>query len=328
MLRLVRAGHVVRLIALLPLFVDVTTASAQDFPNRPLRLVVPFAPGGIADLSGRIVGQKMGEVLGQYVVIDNRAGAGGAIGGNTVAKATPDGHTVLLCTSSVVVINPLLAARSIYDPQRELAPVSLLSSSPYVLLVHPSSPYKSVRDLIAAAKAKPGTINFGSAGVGAASHLVAEVFKASAGINITHVPYKGSGPAAVDLMSGRLDMAFDAISASLANIKAVRLRPLGIATPTPFPLTPDIPTIASAGVPGFEGGTWQGLCVPAQTPQPIVDRISRAAVEAVKSPDLAKRFASLGIVGVGTSASEFRAFIDSETARWRRAIQDAGIKRQ
>jgi tripartite-type tricarboxylate transporter receptor subunit TctC len=233
---------------------------------------------------------------------------------------------MLLCSSSVVVINPLLAESSAYDPQRELAPVSLISSSPYVLLVNPRSPYASVRDLITKAKANPGTINFGSAGVGAASHLVGEVFKAAAKIDLTHVPYKGSGPAATALMAGQIDMVFDAVSAALPNIKSGRLRALGIATRKPFPLTPDIPTIEQAGVPGFEGGTWQGICAPAQTPAAVILQLNDTAVQAVKSKDVVERFKSLGIVGVGSSPEEFRAFIESETVRFQRAIRDAGIK--
>lgn len=303
-------------------------AAEQSFPSRPLRMVVPFAPGGIADLSARIVGQKMGEILGQTVVIDNRAGAGGAMGGEIVAKAKPDGYTILLCSSSVVVINPLLTANSPYDPRRDLAPISLITSSPYVLLVQPASPHSSMRDLIAAAKAKPGSINFGSAGTGSASHLVGEVFKSAANIDLTHVPYKGSGPAAIDLLSGQLQMMFDAISASLTNIKSGRLRPLGIATLKPFPLTPDIPTISDSGVPGFEGATWQGICAPAHTPNVVIQALSKAAMDAVKSPDIIQRFASLGVVGAGTSPAQFRAYIDSETARWEKAIRDAGIKPQ
>ena len=318
---------VIRWLPLLALLYSAH-AAAQAFPARPLRMVVPFAPGGIADLSARIVGQKMGELFGQAVVIDNRGGAGGAIGAETVARAKPDGYTILLCSSSVMVINPLLTGNTAYDPQRDFEGVSLITSSPYVLLVHPASPYSSVRELIAAAKAKPGALNFGSAGTGSASHLVGEVFKSAAGVNLTHVPYKGAGPAAIDLLSGQLHMMFDAISASLPNIKAGRLRPLGIATPKPFPVTPDIPTISDTGVPGFEGTTWQGLCAPAKTPAVALQTLNRTAVEAVKSPDIAKRFASLGVIGVGTSPAEFRTFIESETARWQKAIRDAGIKVQ
>ncbi|MCC6533379.1 MAG: tripartite tricarboxylate transporter substrate binding protein [Burkholderiales bacterium] len=289
-------------------------------------MIVPFAPGGVADIVARIVGQKMGESFGHSVVIDNRPGAGGSLAGEITAKAKPDGHTVLLCSSSVVVINPLLSPNMQYDPQRVLAPVSLLSSSPYVLLVHPGSPFKNVRDLIGAAKAKPGALNFGSAGVGSASHLVAEIFRAMAGIQITHVPYKGTALASNDLLSGQLHMMFEAISASLPNIRAGRLRPLGIATRNPFPLTPNIPTIAGNGVPGFEGTTWQGLCAPAPTPSAVLAALNQAAAQAVKSADVSERFGALGVEGVGTGAEEFRAFIKAELARFDKAIRDAGIK--
>lgn len=306
-------------------FCTVAAAHAQAFPSRPLRMVVPFAPGGVADLVARIVGQKMSETLGQNVVIDNRAGAGGAIAGETVARARPDGYTILLCSSSVVVINPLLSKNTPYDPQRDLNPVSLVSFSPYVLLVHPSSPLASVRDLIAAARAKPGGLNYGSAGVGSASHLVGEVFKAAAKINLTHVPYKGTAPAANALLAGELHMAFEAISASLPNLKGGRLRALGIATRKPFALTPEIPTISDSGVPGFEGTTWQGICAPADTPPQVMQVLNKAVVQSVTAPDIVQRFGSLGVEGVGNSSEAFRAFIRAELAHWEKAIRSAGI---
>ena len=303
-----------------------TLCAAQDFPNRPLRMIVPFAPGGVADIVARLVGQKMGESLGQTVVIDNRPGAGGSIAGEIVAKAKPDGYTTLLCSSSVVVINPLLSPNLQYNPQRVLAPVSLLSFAPYVLVVHPSSPYHSVRDLLAAAKAKPGALNYGTAGVGSASHLVSELFRSMAGIQIVHVPYKGTALATNDLLGGHLQMMFDSISAALPHIRAGRLRALGIAKREPSPLAPDIAPISSSGVPGFEGTTWQGLCAPAATPNAILERLNDAAVQSVKSPELRARFASLGVEGVGSEADEFRAYIKAELERWSKIIREAGIK--
>jgi tripartite-type tricarboxylate transporter receptor subunit TctC len=289
-------------------------------------MVVPFAPGGVADIVARIVGQKMGDNFGQTVVIDNRAGAGGSLAGEIVAKAKPDGYTVLLCSSSVVVINPLLSPDKKYDPQRVLAPISLLSSSPYVLLVNPASAFNNVRDLIATAKAKPGALNYGSAGIGSASHLVAEVFQSMANVKITHVPYKGTALATNDLLAGQLQMAFDAISAALPNIRGKRLRALGIATLKPFPLAPNIPPISDSGVPGFEGTTWQGLCAPAATPAAVMATLNNAATQAVKSAEVRDRFAALGVEGVGNSAAEFRAFIKAELTRWEKAIRAAGIK--
>jgi tripartite-type tricarboxylate transporter receptor subunit TctC len=300
--------------------------AAQDFPTRPLRMIVPFAPGGVADIVARIVGQKMGESMGQTVVVDNRPGAGGSLAGEIVAKARPDGYTTLLCSSSVVVINPLLSPNLQYDPQRVLAPVSLLSFAPYVLVVHPSSPYHSVGDLLAAAKAKPGALNYGTAGVGSASHLVSELFRSMAGIQIVHVPYKGTALATNDLLAGQLQMMFDSISAALAHIRAGRLRALGIAKREPSPLAPDIPPISSSGLPGFEGTTWQGLCAPAATPSAVLARLNDAAVQSVKSPELRARFASLGVEGVGSGSEEFRTYIRTELARWGKIIQEAGIK--
>ena len=310
----------------LTLMASGASAATSAFPDRPLRMVVPFAPGGVADLVARIVGQKMGEDLGQTMVIDNRAGAGGSLAGEIAANAKPDGHTVLLCSSSVVVINPLLSPKMQYNPQRVLAPVSLLSSSPYVLLVQPSSPFGSVRELVAAAASKPGALNYGSAGVGSASHLAGEIFRSRANIQLTHVPYKGTAPATSDLMAGQVQMMFDAISAALPNIRSGRLRALGIATRKPFSLTPNIPTISEAGVPGYESTTWQGLCAPAATPQPVIAMLSASAVRAVKSQSVVDRFSALGVEGVGTSPDEFRAFIKSELQRWGKAIRDAGIK--
>ena len=303
-----------------------TPCASQSFPTRSLRMIVPFAPGGVADIVARIVGQKMGDTLGQTVVIDNRPGAGGSLAGEIVAKAKPDGYTMLLCSSSVVVINPLLSPNLQYDPQRVLAPVSLLSAAPYVLLVHPSSPYQSVRDLLAAAKAKPGALNYGTAGVGSASHLVSELFRSMAGIQIVHVPYKGTALASNDLLSGQLQMMFDSISAALPNIRAGRLRALGIATRKPSALAPDIAPISDNGVPGFEGTTWQGLCAPAATPSTILAQLNDAAVRSVKSPELRTRFAALGVEGVGSGSEEFRAYIKAELARWEKTIREAGIK--
>jgi len=299
---------------------------AQTFPERPLRMIVPFAPGGIADIVARIVGQKMSEILGQTVVIDNRAGAGGAIAGETVAKARPDGYTILLCSSSVAVINPLLAATTPYDPQRDFAPVSLVSYAPFVLVVHPSSPLHNVRDLIASARAKPGAITFGSAGMGSASHLVGEVFKSAAKIDLTHVPYKGTALAANALLAGELQLSFDSITAALPHLKSGRLRALGITSRKASALAPDIPTVSDSGVPGFEGITWQGMCAPAATPRPVMQVLSKSVIGAVKSPDVVQRFATLAVEPVGNSPDEFRAFIKSEHARWSKAIREAGIK--
>lgn len=314
------------MLAATPL-VPVRTAAAQPagFPDRPLRMIVPFAPGGVADIVARIVAQKMGENLGQTVVVDNRAGAGGSIAAELTTVARPDGQTILLCTASVAVFNPLLTKVS-YDPIRDFAPLSLVSSAPFVLLVPVKSPANNVQELVALARAKPGWISFGSAGIGSASHLITEIFVSMTGIKATHVPYKGTAPATNDLLAGNLQMMFDSISASVQHIKSGRVRALGISKRTPSPLMPSLVPISDSGVPGFEGASWQGMCAPAATPRPIVQVLSNSVIKAVKAPETAETFAGLGIEGIGSSAEEFRAFHKAEIAKWGKAMRDAGIR--
>jgi tripartite-type tricarboxylate transporter receptor subunit TctC len=302
-------------------------ASAQTFPTRPVRFVVPFAPGGPADVSARTIAIKLTEALGQNIVIDNRPGAGGIVAAEIVAAAKPDGHTILLCSTSVMVINPIVSKVS-YDPLRDLAPVSLVSSSPYVLLTHAAFPARTVQELIAAARAKPGSLNYGSAGIGSTSHLVAEIFRGMAGIEATHVPYKGSALAATDLIGGQIQMLFESVSSALPNIQSGRLRALGISSRTRSKLTPQLPTIAESGVPGYEAITWQGVCAPGATPGPIVDVLNRAVVSAARAPATVERFAALGAESVGSSPAEFAAYVKSEIPRWSRAIRASGAKAQ
>jgi tripartite-type tricarboxylate transporter receptor subunit TctC len=300
---------------------------AQTFPARPVRFVVPFAPGGPADVSARTIAIKLTEALGQNIVIDNRPGAGGIVAAEIVAAAKHDGHTILLCSTSVMVINPIVSKVS-YDPLRDLAPVSLVSSSPYVLLTHAAFPARTVQELIAAARAKPGSLNYGSAGIGSTSHLVAEIFRGMAGIEATHVPYKGSALAATDLIGGQIQMLFESVSSALPNIQSGRLRALGISSRTRSKLTPQLPTIAEAGVPGYEAITWQGVCAPGATPAPIVDVLNRAVVSAARAPATVERFAALGAESVGSSAAEFAAYVKTEIPRWSRAIRASGAKAQ
>jgi tripartite-type tricarboxylate transporter receptor subunit TctC len=301
-------------------------AAVQPFPERPLRMIVPFAPGGIADIVGRIVAQKMGEVVGQTVVVDNRTGAGGSIGAEITAKARPDGYTLLLCTSSIVVYNPLLTPKLNYDAERDFAFLSVVTSAPFVLLVPANSPANSVQELVALGRAKPGWITFGSAGIGSASHLISEIFVSMTGIKATHVPYKGTVPATNDLLGGQLQMMFDSISASIQHIKSGRVRALGQSKRTRSALMPSIAPISDSGVPGFEGVTWQGMCAPAATPRPVVQVLSNAVIKAVKAPDTAEVFAGLGIEGIGSTPDEFRAFHKAEIAKWGKVIREAGIK--
>lgn len=302
--------------------------AAESFPARPIRFVVPFAPGGPADIAARTVASKATELLGQAMVIDNRPGGGGIAGADIVAKAKPDGHTVLLCSTSVLVFNPLVMPKVPYDPLRDFTHLSLVMSAPYLLLVHPAFPANSAKELIAAAKAKPGGLNFGSPGQGSAAHLTAERFKSMAGIPMTHVPYKGSGPAAIDLMAGQLDLVFESMASALAHVKGGRLRTLGVSTLERFPLTPQIPTIHESGVPGFESASWQGICGPPAMPKPIVAALNRAIAQAVRAPETRERLASQGAQAVGGTPEEFLAFVKSEIPRWAKAIRESGAKVQ
>jgi tripartite-type tricarboxylate transporter receptor subunit TctC len=313
--------------ALLGLSLAVTSSNAwtQSFPDRPVRFVVPFAAGGPADVSARTLSVKLIEALRQNVVIDNRPGGGGILAAELVARSRPDGYTILLCSTSVMVINPLVTPNATYKPLQDLAAISLVSSSPYVLLVNPALPARSVMELINMAKAKPGSLNFGSAGTGSTSHLVAEIFRSMAGLDMTHVPYKGSALAATDLIGGHLHMMFESVSSALPNINSGRLRALGISTLKRFPLTPSIPTISETGVPGYEATTWQGVCAPAGTPKGIITSLNEAVVKAARDPETVKRFAALGAESVGNSPLEFVAFVKAETPRWAKAIRESGV---
>ena len=301
--------------------------AAENFPGRPIRFVVPFVPGGPADIAARTVADKGTELLGQPIVIDNRPGGGSIIGAEIVAKAKPDGHTILLCSTSVLIINPLVNKVS-YDPLRDFTHLSLVMSAPYLLLVNPAFPAGTVTELIAIAKAKPGALNFGSSGLGSAAHLTAEIFRSMAGIETTHVPYKGSGPAAIDLMAGQLHYVFEAFGSALPHVNAGRLRALGVSTLKRFPLTLQIPTISESGVPGFEAASWQGICGPAGLSKPVAATLNRAIVQAVRSPETAQRLAALGTQAVGNSPEEFTALVKAEIPRWAKAIRESGAKAQ
>ncbi len=322
---LLPAVSLLRICAALLASVAAVPALAQTFPSRPVRFVVPFAPGGPADVSARTIAVKLTEALGQNIVIDNRPGAGGIVAAELVAAAKPDGHTILLCSTSVMVINPIVSKVS-YDPLRDLAPVSLVSSSPYVLLTNAAFPARTVKELIAAARAKPGSLNYGSAGIGSTSHLVAEIFRGMADIEVTHVSYKGSALAATDLIGGHLQMLFESVSSALPNINSGRVRALGISSRRRSPLTPQIPTIDESGVPGYEAITWQGVCAPGGTPPNIVGVLNRAVVTAARAPVTVERFAALGAESVGSTSAEFAAYVKSEIPRWSKAIKASGAK--
>ena len=298
----------------------------QDFPSRPIRFVIPFAPGGPADVSARTLSVMLTQTLGQTLVIDNRAGGSGIVAAEIVVRARPDGHTILMCSTSVMVINPLVSPAIPYDALRDLTPVSLVTSSPYLLLASASFPAATVKELVALAKAKPGALNFGSAGIGSTSHLVAEIFRSMAGIEMTHVPYKGSSLAATDLIAGQIQLLFESVSSALPNVNSGRLRALGISSLKRFALMPQVPPISESGVPGYQAATWQGVCAPSGTPKPVIAKLNRAIGEAVHAPATVQRYAALGAEAVGGTPEEFLAFIKAEIPRWASAIRASGAQ--
>ena len=302
-------------------------AAAQTYPNRAIRLVVPSSPGGGTDIVGRIVAQKLSEQIGQQVVVENRAGAGTIIGNEVVAKAAPDGYTLLMGLSTLA-INPSMYAKLPYDAMRDFAPVSQAVTVPNILTLHPSVPAKTVRELIALAKAKPGSITFGSAGLGTNPHLSGELFKSLAKIDMVHVPFKGSGQSVISLLAGEIAANFPSVPTAIPYIKAGRLRGLGVTTAKRTPALPEVPSIAEAGLPGYEATQWFGVLAPAGTPRAIIDRLHQELSRAVRSPDVKERLTSEGADIVAGTPEEFAAYIKSETDKWTKVIKSAGIKPQ
>ena len=301
-------------------------ASAQAFPSRPIRIVVPFVAGGTTDIVARIVGQKLADAFSQSVIVDNRPAAGGTMGTHLVAKANPDGYTLLLCSAGPLVVNPALNPRLPYDPIKDIAPVTLVATNPYILLVNASSPFQSVQELIKSAKARPGQLNFGTPGIATTSFLVMELFRSIAQIELTHIPYKGSAQAQADLLGGQLHLMFETIPAALPLMKAGRLRALGVATTRRFSLLPNLPTVAEGGAPGFEAGSWSAICAPGGTPRDVVATLNRQIVQAVRTPELQDRFAGMGAEVVGNTPEQFAAYLADELIKWKKVIANSAAK--
>ena len=304
----------------------VVQAQANDYPSKPLRLVVPAAPGGGADFLARIVGVKLGELVGQSVVVENRAGASGTIAADGTAKSPGDGYTVLMGQSTSIVIAPQLNPKLPYDTLRDLKPVTLVAEVPNVMVVHPSVPANTVKDLIALAKAKPDMLNFGSSGNGAPSHLAGEMFKSATGTRLVHVPYKGAGPAVNALLAGEIQVMFAPIVAVLPQVKAGRLRALGVTSAKRSAAAPDLPTLAEAGLTGYEISSWFGLFVPASTPAAVVDKLFKETNRVLKSPDVLERFAKEGAEPVGSTPADFNNYVRTEFVKYNKVIKDNGIK--
>jgi tripartite-type tricarboxylate transporter receptor subunit TctC len=312
--------------AALLLLVLSVPAFAQDYPNRPVRLIIPFPPGGSNDVVGRMVAKQLSEKMGQQVFVDNRGGAGGTIGTEAVAKADPDGYTLAI-VSIAHAVNPALYKLH-YDPIKSFTPISILATGPNVLVVNPESPFKTVKDLLAAAKAKPGELNYASAGVGSFQHLGAELFKLTAGVNIVHVPYKGGGPAMQDVIAGHVKIMFSSLVQTTPFIKSGQLIALGTGGAKRNPVLPDVPTIAEAGVPGYVGDNWWGIVAPAGLPKPLADKVYKAVQEALKAPELQAQFEREGAATVDMSSAEFGKYIETEIVKWARVVKEGGITAQ
>ena len=301
-------------------------ASAQSYPTKAIRLIVPFAPGGNVDITARAIGPALAEALGQQIIIDNRGGAGGTIGADMVAKAAPDGYTLLMGSNSTVSVAPALYPKNPYDPVRDFAPISLVSEVPFVLVLHPSVPAKNAKELIALAKSKPGRMTMASAGTGSSNHLVGELFQSMTGTKLTHVPYKGSGPALVDLMGGQVDMHFDQLPSAIGYIKGGKIKPLAVTTQKRAAELPQVPTLAESGVRGFDASGITGLLAPANTSRAIIDRLNAAALKVLSLPATKERFASFGAVAIPGTPEQFAAFIKEDYAKWSKVVKDANIK--
>ncbi|MEA2941653.1 MAG: hypothetical protein QOD09_2182 [Bradyrhizobium sp.] len=300
-------------------------ALAQGWPNRPIRMIVPYTPGGYTDLMARLVGQKISDALGQPIIFENKPGANAIIGTDVVAKAAPDGYTfgtVIAAHAVNASLNPKLP----YDTLKDFSYVSLMSVAPLIMIAHPSLPANNVQELIALAKAKPGELNFASSGVGAAAHLTMEMFKSRAGIDMQHIPYKGTAGALQDVIGGRINVMFDVVGPLMPQVRSGLAKSIVVTAKERIPAASDVPTMAEQGVPDFVSGTWAGIIAPAGTPKEIVDRISAEAKKALADPALKDKLVEQGIVAVGSTPEEFRSFVAEEIARWGKVITDAGIK--
>lgn len=301
-------------------------AGASEYPAKPIRIIAQFTPGSSTDILARIVAQKLSQDWNQQVVVDNRPGAGGVLGTEMGARAPADGYTLTMAVSAAFGINPSLYSKLPYDIIRDFAPISNLGLTPQTLVASPNAAFKSVKEFVAAAKEKPGQINYASLGTGSTSHLTMEMFRSAAGITLNHVPFKGSAEGHTALIGGQVPVMFDAIPATLPQVKAGRLRGLGIATLKRSQFLPELPTIAEAGYPGFEAVGWIGIAAPAKTPAPVLDKLNAEMVKILNEPDVKERLATLAFTPVGDSRAQFAAFIKAEIAKWGKAVKESGAK--
>lgn len=317
----------VRWMAALVSAAFLSGAALAQYPNKSIKMIVPYPPGGPTDVQARVIAQKLGDQLGQSVVIENRGGAGGMLGSKVVAQAAPDGYTLLMGASGPQALGPLMAKEPPYDPVKDFTALSLVSYSPLMLVLHPKVQAKSVQELIALAKQKPGGLNYGSFGNGTMAHLAGELFNSMAGVKVTHVPYKGSAPAMVALLGGEIDLMFDTVITALPHVKAGKLNALAVTKATRSSAAPEMPTVAEAALPGFEAVSWIGLMGPAGMPKDVVDRISAEMVKALADPGVRERLQAAGAEPVGSDAATFAAHMKGEFARWEPVVKAAGLLR-
>jgi tripartite-type tricarboxylate transporter receptor subunit TctC len=323
--RLLHGGTIWAAAALLLAHGVVAAAFAQNYPERPIRVIVPFAPGGGTDIVSRLVAQRLSDALRQSVVIDNRAGGAGNIGAELVARANPDGYTLLVGSATILAVNPVIF-KVAYDPARDFAPITQLGSQPHLMVVHPAVPANSVREFVALARGKSARFNYGSSGTGGPAHLGGELFKMVSGVDMQHIPYKGTGPAVVDLVGGQIQVGILSLASSLPHARTGRLKALAIASPQRAAVVPELPTVAESGYPGFEVRSWYGLLAPAATPKPIIDKLSSQIAAILRQPEVLAKLASDGAEPGGDTPAEFAAYIRSEGARWGRVVKSAGIR--
>ena len=303
-----------------------TSVPAQQYPAKAVRMIVGFPAGGTSDIMARLTGQKLSEAWGQTFIIDNRPGAGGNIGTELVAKAAPDGYTLLVSPGSTLTSNPAVYSKVPFDTVRDFAPVTIIAGVPNALVVHPSLPVANVKELIALAKSRPGQLAYASTGAGQSTHLSAELLKTSAGINLIHVPYKGSAPALTDIVAGQVSVMFDNLPSVLPFIKSGRLKPLAVSSAARSRALPEIPTVAESGVPGFDVTVWFAVLAPAATPRDIVNRLNTEVVKAINTSDMRQRLAQQGADPIGNTPEEFSAVIKRDLAKWAKVVKDANIK--
>ena len=299
--------------------------TASAFPNQPIRMVVPYPPGGPTDITARVVAAEMSKTIGQNIVIDNRPGASGMIGSEMVTKSTPDGYT-LLANASIHVINPSVYPDMRFDAIKDFVPITQLAQVPLVLVVPANSPIKSVKDLVEYAKANPGKVNFGSAGSASAQHLAGESFKIAAGIQMQHIPYKGSAPALTDLAGGQLQLMFDSMPSATPMINSGKLRAIAVTTTTRAKARPDLPTIAESGFPGFDISTWYAYWAPKGTPADVVEKLAASAAQALKNPEVIAKYEAMGAEPVGSTPAQFAAYVESEAKKWSEIVKKSGAK--